>query len=212
MSTIHYRKMQKQDYEVVCDLINQSFGLYRYVNHPNLLKKVLKAYLHSCLAEKTFSCVAEKDGQVIGVILGQAKKKYNMISHMPHILLMAYYGLSMSLQAKWYHLSLKDYKNLHHIYAEFLKNRKQEFDGVLTLFAVSKECRGLGVGKTLLQNLHSYLKENGVERIYLYTDSTCNYGFYDSQGFERLEEKALSVTSEGQPMNMDVYLYGYSVQ
>lgn len=61
MSAIIYRKIQRQDHEAICALINQGFGLYRYVNHPNLLKKVLKAYLHSCLAEKTFSCVAEKD-------------------------------------------------------------------------------------------------------------------------------------------------------
>nr|WP_246566699.1 GNAT family N-acetyltransferase [Tissierella simiarum] len=59
----------------------------------------------------------------------------------------------------------------------------------LTLFAVIEECRGLGVGKTLISYLDEYLKEHNTHNIYLYTDSACNYGFYDNHGFVQLGEE-----------------------
>ena len=100
---------------------------------------------------------------------------------------------------------------VHEIYHNFSRKHKGEFDGVLTLFAVNENCRGLGVGKTLLAGLLEYLKKQDVKHIYLYTDTTCNYGFYEYQGFERLEEQSIVLTKDGHSFDMDVFLYGYFV-
>jgi len=63
----------------------------------------------------------------------------------------------------------------------------------------------------LLSNLCDYLKANSTKNIYLYTDSTCNYGFYDSQGFKRIDEKLITITCENKPISINVFLYGYKV-
>lgn len=212
MNEIRYRKIKKEDYKAVQSMINHSFGLYKYINNEKVLNTLLKVYLQSCLAEKTFSCVAEKDGEVVGIILGQAKRDYKLLPHLPNILAMAYFNIVMSLQAVWYKEKVKDYKNMHQIYHELLKDRKNEFDGVLTLFAITENCRGFGVGKKLLSKLNAYLKEKGTNQIYLFTDSTCNYGFYDSQGFERVEERDLEVTSEHKRKKLNVFLYKYKIK
>lgn len=212
MNEVIYREIEKKDYDAVMLIMNQGFGLYRYVDDPKTLQVFLNLYLQSCLSEKTFSCVAEKGGKVVGVILGKANSRYTVVSHLPNILSVLYYNTIMAVKSARYKVSTNDYKNLHKIYRDFLKNRKGEFDGVLTLFAVSEDCRGLGVGKNLLSRLRDYLKENGTKRVYLYTDTTCNYGFYDSQGFERLEQQPLIMTSEHKPMKMTVFLYGYDVR
>jgi len=186
MNEIIYREIKKDDYETVKSIINESFGLYRYIDNEKVLKNLLKLYLQSCLAEKTFSCVAEKD-----VVL------YNSIT---------------TLKAIQYKSNISDYRNMHHIYHKLLAGREAEFDGVLTLFAVTEDCRGLGVGKKLLSNLCDYLRNHNTKHIYLYTDSTCNYGFYDSQGFERLAEKSFETTCESKLVTMNVFLYGYKVE
>ncbi|MEG0692876.1 MAG: GNAT family N-acetyltransferase [Oscillospiraceae bacterium] len=212
MSEIIYRKLKKEDYNEVEEIINQSFGLYHYVDNPKMLNMLLKSYLQSCLAEKTFDCVAQKDGKVVGVILGNSKSDYKIFSHFKPTLAMIYYGILMNFQSLKCKEKADDYKNLHKIYAEFLKNRKNQFDGVLTLFAVSEDCRGLGVGKNLLSLLVEYLKKNNTTNIYLFTDTTCNYGFYDSQGFKRIDEKQLTITCSHKPMDIGVFLYGYKIK
>lgn len=82
---------------------------------------------------------------------------------------------------------------------------------MLTLFAVDENCRGFGVGKALLSGFLKYLKEQEVRHIYLYTDTTCNYGFYEHQDFKRLEEQTLKLTRNGETFQMDVFLYGYYI-
>lgn len=85
------------------------------------------------------------------------------------------------------------HRNVHHIYNIFPKKHRGEFDGVLTLFAVDEELRGLGVGKSLLKGLLDYLRKHNTKCIYLYTDSTCNYGFYEQNGFERIEQQNIEM-------------------
>lgn len=82
------------------------------------------------------------------------------------------------------------------------------FDGVLTLFAVSKAARGKGVGSTFWQDAEAYLQGRSVRRIYLYTDSACTVSFYDRKGFERLESVPFTVHRHGVPYPLEVYLYG----
>lgn len=212
MSDVLYRKIEKKDYPTICRIISNSFHLEQYVKNDVLLNSFQKQYLFSCLAEATSIWVAEKDGKVIGVIMGKAKEEYGVISHLPHVFSMLYYDLLSYARAIIHNESISDFVKLHRIYGEFLKGRENEFDGVLTLFAVSEASRGLGVGKNLMLRMLNYFKENNVKSFYLFTDSTCNYGFYDSQGFERLNEKQLTVTSNQKPTSMDVFLYGYNMK
>lgn len=207
-----YREIKKSDYGAIEAIINNSFGLYKYINDPKVLKSLLKMYLQSCLAEKTFSCIAEKDGKVVGVILGQAKSDYKYLSHLNHIFSVGFHSAAMTLKSTLYQCSTSDYKKVHEIYHKLISGKEKEFDGVLTLFAVTQDCRGLGVGKKLLFNFFEYLKKNNSTHIYLYTDSSCNYGFYDSQGFVRLDEETVQITSEHKANTLDVFLYDYTLK
>ncbi len=76
-------------------------------------------------------------------------------------------------------------------------------------FLVSKESRGLGVGKALISQTFDYMKDFNVESLYLYTDTRCNYGFYDSQNFKRLNEKKVYFDSLND--SLDIFLYSYKL-
>ncbi|HWT26644.1 MAG TPA: GNAT family N-acetyltransferase, partial [Mobilitalea sp.] len=195
----------------VGEILNQAFGLFRYVSDSQTLECFKMQYVYSCLSEAIYTCVSEQDGKIIGVIMGHAKTDYHILRHLPYVANMARYSLKMKYLSRKSKAGIKDYKNLHKIYHNFSQKHKGEFDGVLTLFAVDESCRGFGVGKNLLAGLLDYLHEQNVKRIYLYTDTTCSYGFYEHMGFERLEEQILNLTREGNPFQMKVFLYGYSL-
>ncbi|MDD3346670.1 GNAT family N-acetyltransferase [Oscillibacter sp.] len=208
MCTI-YRSLRPADFPAVKQLINESFALHTYIENESVLKCCLDAYLQSCLAEATFSCVAERSGVVIGVIMGKADSDDRLLPHVKPFLALAYHTLCMSLNALRAQCDLRDYRHLHRIYEELSASYPQRFDGVLTLFAVAGDCRGLGVGKQLLGRLLAYQKEHGVTSIYLYTDTTCNVGFYDRHGFVPLARQTMRVRRNHAYEEITVFLYGY---
>ena len=210
MNGVTYRPIRRGDYPALKEMINQSFGLYRYISDPVVLNTLLNSYLQSCLAEQTFGRIAEKNGQVIGVIMGQAQGQYNPLRHGPYLAAFAYYSAKLHLQGALRRCDLSSYTTMHQIYKQLLAPHQKEFNGVLTLFAVTAQSRGLGVGKALLGELLTHLAEGGTRRFYLYTDSTCNVGFYNHQGFKRIETQPFTPPSPQKPM--EVYLYGYNIE
>lgn len=212
MEPIIYRNLKKQDYNAVAELLSHSFGLHRYVSDKRLLRIFKKQYLYSCLSEATFSRVAEQNGKIVGVIMGNAQSDYHILPHIGFWLQFLLYSLKMKIYGKKIGDSISGYYYLHRIYRNFSQRHNGEFDGVLTLFAVNSECRGKGIGKKLLSDMETYWKEHQTKSIYLYTDTTCNYGFYEHQGFIRLEEDTLLLTSDGKPFEMEVFLYGYEIE
>lgn len=55
----------------------------------------------------------------------------------------------------------------------------------LELFLVSPDARGHGVGGGLWKRTMHMLRNNGVNRYYLHTDSACDVSFYDYHGLRR---------------------------
>lgn len=211
MEMVVYRQIRKEDYPEVCEIMNQSFGLFHYVQDKKALECFKIQYIYSCLAEATYAYVAEKDGKVIGVIMGHAENVRRSLLHLGHALNTVLYSFKMMYFCRKAKAGIRDYKKLHEIYYEFSKKHKGEFDGILTLFAVDEKCRGLGVGKTLLSGLMEYFYRHDTQKIYLYTDSTCNYGFYEHEGFKCLEEQSMSLLRDNSPYQMDVFLYSYAL-
>lgn len=211
MSKILYRPIRKEDCAEVGEILNKAFFLHTYVSDRKTLEAFKLQYVYGCLCEATYTCVCEIDGKVAGVIMAKADKAYKAGEHIKFMFPAVYQGFKMAYCGRHDKTGIRDFNNLHKIYHEFSAKHKGEFDGSLTLFALNEECRGQGIGKELLNGALEYLKENGVKRIYLYTDTTCSYGFYEHMGFERLEEKPLNLTKNGKPFTMDVFLYGYDV-
>ena len=107
--------------------------------------------------------------------------------------------------------STKDFHDLHRIYRRLMAGRTRLYDGVLTLFAVNEACRGAGIGRELLRQAESYLLDHGVQRIYLYTDSTCNTAFYDRHGFCRADQRVMRTAAPGNaPLSVFLYEKSYA--
>ncbi len=209
MNSIIYRNISKKDYYYIKNMMNEQFYLYEYIEDKRVLNSFLNAYLYDCLAEKTFSMVAEKDGKIVGIILGNAKKDYkaqkafiNKLKSMYHISLVA-------IKSIIYKTNIRQYNGITNIYNQLMKNANKDFDGVLTLFVVDKEYQGNGIGKKLLYYLLEYEKQSKTKNIYLYTDSKCNYKFYDKLGFNKIGEDIFNIKTKNNQFNLTIYLYEY---
>ena len=80
-------------------------------------------------------------------------------------------------------------------------------DGDITLFAVSSEARGHGIGKNLIEQLYSHFRRHKVKRIYVLTDNMCTYEFYEKQGFERTRTGSIEIIRNNKPFVLEAYRY-----
>ena len=209
MSKVIYRDLEKRDYDRVKELIGDAFGFNEFIKDKKFLNLVLNVYLQDCISGSTFSKVAEKNNRVIGIILGNADKDKHKIRKFHNITSLASTFFKLLISNSENKKSLKEFSKITDTYKEIIKGKKDNFQGCIQLFIVSKESRGLGVGKSLVGYLFNYMHKMDVKSLYLYTDTRCNYGFYESQNFKRLKEKEIHFDSINE--NLNVFLYGYTL-
>lgn len=204
LKNVTYRPIQKSDYPILADLISDTWG-YKKFSSPKTAFRMGMLYLRGCLSDQTYSCVAVKRGTPVGLILGRGKKPgitalHHRLAQLPWILalLLTREGRSVA----------RMFGGFSDIDSNLLKESGKQFDGELTLFVIRSDQRGAGIGNTLFGNFLYYLKSQCVKNFYLFTDTTCNYGFYEHKGLARIGEK--SVKTPIQPdKEMQFFLYEY---
>lgn len=95
------------------------------------------------------------------------------------------------------------YKKLDAIYEELLAPFKDYFDLGLVFLVLDAKTQGFGIGKKLYLYVQDYLKAQNCKHTYVYTDTWCNYKFYEALGFS-LKAKSQIV---GRDDVSDVFMY-----
>lgn len=209
MDEVIYRSLVKEDYESVKELIGEAFGFHELIKDRKFLDSILNIYLQSCILGSSFSKVAERNNKIIGVILGDSKKDKNRLRKTHNTLSLTYTMLKVLMANKENKKFIKEFSKVQDTYKELIRGKEDDFQGCIELFIVSGESRGLGVGKALMNHLSNYMKSTDVKSLYLYTDTKCNYGFYDSQNFERINEKEIFFDSVQAKLNVFLYCYNF---
>lgn len=209
MPQVIYRKLVKEDYNSIKELICEAFGFREFIKSQKLLGRILTLYLYGCICDSSFSKVAVKDDKVIGIILGKANVDKHHVGNTRDRLDYFLNIIKIAFTKKEARKVLKEFSKLTETYKEIIAGKESYFQGAIQLFIVSKECRGLGVGKALVAHVFDYMHSMDVKSLYLYTDSRCNYGFYDSQNFKRIGEKKIYFNSLNN--SLDVFLYKYDL-
>lgn len=209
MSEVIYREIMKDDYDRIKELIDEAFGIHDLIQDKKFLDVILNLYLQSCILSSSFSEVAVKNNRVIGIILGKAQKDKHRLANAHNLLTLANTLFKVVTANKENRKAAKELTKVQNTYKEIIQGKEDDFQGYIELFIVSGESRGLGVGKTLMHHLSYYMRSMDVNSIYVYTDTRCNYGFYESQNFKRLNEKEIFLDSVQNKLL--IFLYGHHV-
>ena len=67
---------------------------------------------------------------------------------------------------------------------KLIMHHAKDYQGELCLFAVKPKVKGSGYGVGLLSEFHEFLKKTKAKSYFLYTDTDCNVGFYEHQGYQ----------------------------
>lgn len=204
--SLEFRTYQKKDFNPLQDVIRETWN-YDQLCSPKTASRLAKVFLSSCLTNYTFSQVAVLDGKTVGIILVKDKA-----DHTPHPLrrfrqIQSILSLYLSKEGR---KVFQIFGNVSGIDRQLLEECPHPYPAELALFAVSASCRGCGIGKKLFQAALDYLKEQKLKEFYLFTDTSCHYGFYEHQGMTRRCEKEHIFQIKGQRAKMNFFIYDYS--
>lgn len=182
---IQFRPYQKKDFAALSKIIGDTWRHEKFCGSAKLAKKLSDTYLYFCLAGQTFSQVALINQKPVGIIMG------NVLQHRR--------PLKYKIAARWSAFCLsrkkegktawKAFEEISRIDQSLLKETGKNYQGELSFFAVSSEHRGKGIGKCLFHVFCEYMEQEKIEDFYVFTDTSCNYQFYESQGMKKQGER-----------------------
>lgn len=205
------RDIRKEDIEPIKAIIADTWNAKDFIEDDGIINAtVTMMFISPILNKSTFGRVATLEGEVIGVIFGSRVGEitsYRLLQEDYTSELLQLLNLN-DIERKVF-VELTSMTN--EAYSKLIRGKEDEFQGCLEFFAVSEEARGKKVGKQLFNELISYLKNTKTNKIYVYTDTMSNYGFYDHNGFVRLDEEVTVFNLPNGKLENTNFIYEYKL-
>lgn len=212
MGNVAIREVEITDIPAIKSVASKVWDWDSFTSNDMILDATLGLYLNQVLHVATFGRVVTVDDKVVGAIFGSMDGqpcKYRTMLEESTAHALTLLGAPNNVRKNIY-----GYLNTTNaIYRELIRGIKNKYDGVLDFLILAEESRGLGAGKALWLALREYFREHRAKAIYLYTDTHCNFGFYDHFGFNRKREQDVKYKFHFAfikfPYKMTLYLYEY---
>ena len=184
--TVDIRRFYEEDALALEDVIRKTWKYDAFCSSETAAR-LAHVYLYSCLANQTFTAVAIVDGKPCGIHIQKHRCPFSL--------------KLQSLLAIVHLLITREDQVL-------LDGSGKTYGGELSFFVLDEAVRGLGIGKQLYAAALTYMRQENIQSFYLlYTDSSCNYGFYEHRGMQRRGEIEMVVKLAGQQAPMKFFLY-----
>ncbi len=184
-STLRYRAFRKEDEAALTAIICEVWKMDDFLPRKTALQAA-QIFLRMCKSLGTYTCVAEQNGVPIGFIAVQDKRTLRL--HLYENAKLLKEMAALLLQKGMIKL-LKMQSVTHAANQKMYKSAGQKYEAELVLFVVGKNSQGLGVGKALFRRALHHMKRRGIQKFYLYTDTFCNFGFYNVQGMRQYKSE-----------------------
>ncbi|MCL2370546.1 MAG: GNAT family N-acetyltransferase [Firmicutes bacterium] len=206
------REIMQSDIHVIKSLIIDAFGdgwnLRRYNQDSSFFQAAMEVYLSIFLSSATFGKVAVLNEKVIGAIICGVKNDTKRLIHLQGDMASNALALLTAAEAERKDFS-EHLSNSFQAIGQLLEGTSGH-DGSLDFIAVTKEARGLKIGKLLWDEAVKYFKSKKCKSIYLISDSACNVGFYDHNGFDKIDKTEARYNYSNGKKKFDIFLYEYN--
>ena len=204
---IMMREYQEADRQFLEDIIRETWNYDRFCS-SRTAKKMANVYLNSCLANQTFTRVALVENTPVGIIMGNHIQEHKCPLNLRIKQLKSIISLYLSKEGR---KVSKMFGGIEEIDKELLSACGKKYQGELAFFAVSEAYRGRGLGRKLFQAAVDYMRSQHIPSFFLFTDTSCNYPFYEHLGMKRCGEIKKVIHTELENREMTFFIYEYQI-
>lgn len=205
MSEPIIRTLRKSDYPALIDVVRRMW-YPEYDEKTGLL--AAETDWENCLARATCAFTAELDGEPVALILGRVDAldhRRPLNTHRINSLR----GLLRLVCAKDGLKAAGDILGILNIDEHLRKQATQtghDYSAEVVLFVLDPAARGHGLGRRMFDTLMTAFREAGVSKYFLFTDTTCDVGFYMHLGLAQVSEHTPPTNGDGEQAT-SFYLY-----
>lgn len=203
---VTFREYRDQDEKKIEKIIRKTWNYDKFCD-DRVSKLLSEVFLFSCLCNQTYTQVAEMNGELLGVIM--AKNIKNHKSPLKYRLKLLHSLISIKRSKKGRE-ALAIFEKVREIDDLLLKNSGKPYSAELAFFAMDSEYRGLGIGKSLFEMAKSYMESNSLEDFFLFTDTSCNFKFYDHLGMKKNNEEKTFFDFYNSNQDSTFFIYDFS--
>ena len=205
---ITYRDLVKEDYPRLERIIGETWGFGRRCKDKKVAGLLEKAYWASLLSQADFARAALINGRPVVVVLakreGKGGKNFAMIFRG------IFYKLRLAVNAEG-RGNLKIFRELNQQNRRMFKEQGEKFDGELIYLNIMRNKKGKGLGSRLWEDAKNYIQNSGGKNFFFFTDTTCDYKFYEKKGCQRIAASEKILDMGGQRKHLEMYIYKYEM-
>lgn len=215
--TVRIRRMTRSDYPQLVELIRRTWYADAgadgqetpdAVQDHGVASRLAAIDAQDGLARATYAAVAERDGRIIGAILGSDPARATRMQRIRHRLRQVRLALTL-LASPAGRGGLMEQLAILRADRTLVRAAGKTYPAEIVLFLVAPESKGLGVGGRLFTHMLGTFHEHGIHEYFLFTDTSCDYGFYEYKGLRRMVTEHIAST-DGKPL--DCFLYEGDVE
>lgn len=203
--TATIRPLQRDDHPALIDLVRRTW----YADFSERIGMLAaEADWENCLARTTNAYTAVVNGKPVALILGRIDSRETRNRCNAHALryLRLLGGLMRSREGLRAAHEIVGILALDRMLRSRASRSGHDYAAEVVLFALSPEAQGHGLGKRMFRRMIDDFRMNGMTKYFLFTDTSCNVGFYTHHGLERIASIDLDA-SRYHHDDMSFYLY-----
>ena len=200
---IDIRPFQPEDQEALAGVIRRTWQYDRFCG-PKTAQRLGRVYLRQCLTQQTFTRVAVVDGVPVGIIMGKNERTHRCPWSLRWRAARAVLALLATREGR---KVARLFSGVERINQALLSRCPQSYPGQVAFFAVDQPRRGMGLGKRLFQAVMDNMRQEGIGTVFLFTDTSCNYGFYERQNMLQCGTEKITLQLNASPKNFLFFIY-----
>ncbi len=202
-SALIMRPIKQDDRPALRNIIRKTWHYDEFCK-GQAANQLAEVFLTSVEADSDHTIVIERDNKPVGVIMIMDER----IKYRPFIRRWNQIKVIVSLPlSKDGRQASKLFGSVNSTDVILRKKVAKDFDAQIRFFALDVSVRGLGLGKKLFESALDAMKQMNIESFYLYTDTSCNYHFYQKRGMHQVACEHQKMTVNNQSSFMSFFLY-----
>lgn len=205
-NNVIFREYKDQDEKKMEEIIIKTWNYNKFCD-DRVARLLSEVFLFSCLGNQTYTQIAELNGEILGVIMAKDVKNHKPSFKYRFKLIRSLSSIKLSKKGRE---ALDIFQKVREIDDRLLESSGKLYSGELAFFAMDSEYRGMGIGKSLFEKAKKYMESSRIDNFFLFTDTSCNFGFYDHLGMQKNNEEKTFFDFYNTKQDSIFFIYDFS--